>query len=131
MCMLDPAPPLACSSPLSDHLTHSVSSFLFLTFVPLRAVTFNPGVGLAVSAGDHGEGSSGLGPPRTAPPHHPECPPEHAPSSGNAHHHQEQRHQPRRVHLLLQTPHASPHRARPVLPAPQSGDGGDSAGHLV
>lgn len=30
---------------------------------------------------------------------------------------QEQGHQPRRVHLLLQTPHASTHRARPVLPA--------------
>ncbi|XP_028848404.1 uridine-cytidine kinase-like 1a isoform X3 [Denticeps clupeoides] len=63
------------------------------------------------------QGAPGFGPPESAAPPDPQCPGEHAAGPRPARHHQKQGDQPRRVHLLLQTPDAPPDRTCPDLPA--------------
>uniref|UniRef100_A0A8C3BSY2 uridine/cytidine kinase n=1 Tax=Cairina moschata TaxID=8855 RepID=A0A8C3BSY2_CAIMO len=72
------------------------------------------------------KGNSGLCPPRAAPAKDVKCPGEHAAGAGHAHHHQEQRHDQGRIHLLLQAPDEAVDRARPLLSATEVGYGGDA-----
>ncbi|XP_056283490.1 uridine-cytidine kinase-like 1 isoform X4 [Pseudoliparis swirei] len=55
----------------------------------------------------------------------------HPTGARHAHHHQEQRDEQRRVHLLLQEVDAPPHRARALLPAAQPGIRGDASGRSL